>query len=210
MIKITENKIIIDREKLRDWLLQGPEEPVPWEEGNEEREKSEKEPGYVTGDGEKKPFPNPAPGDEEVEEEVTEDDVEGVDLFEPGPNGIGGKLQDADRGSEKIKEMRDWLKDNKFNYRNFCLFLSKIKNVAGWDLKTPVIGKTTKGDPSIFQLATRYYTYWKSASNDVAKEYKKFLREQLLDLGVKIKLVEDMMEGEEVDPANLPKGIEVK
>jgi hypothetical protein len=204
VVKDHEIAIYIDKEKMRRWLgVSG--DNVPWEAPTKEEQ------GYVTGDGTKKPFPAPVEGDEP--EHIADRDIgeepDSVDLFEEGPNGIGGTLQDDAKGKEKIKELRDWLKKQKFNYRNFCTFLHQLKEVAGFKLAKPLIGLTQKGEPTIFQLATRYHSYWKASHEQIAKEYKQFLLGQLNDMGITIQMVEKELDGEEIDPKNLPKGIEV-
>ena len=208
MIKVTEDSIIIDREELRNWLNK--EGDVPWDDAGDQGEPMvQKEHGYRTRDGEKKPFPNPAKGDPAMQDEDIGEKPETVNLFDVGPNGIGGVLQDAPHGADKIKDMRDWMKKEKFNYRNFCLFLQGITELGGWPLSEPLIGTTAKGEPSLFQVAARFHSYWLTSKDEIAKKYKKFLRNQLEDMGVKIQLVNDMLDGEEIDPRKLPKGIEV-
>jgi hypothetical protein len=61
----------------------------------------------------------------------------------------------------------------------------------------------------MFQLATRYYSYWLSAKDEIRDDYRTFLIAQLADLGVTIEMVKKEFDGEEIDPKNLPKGIEV-
>jgi hypothetical protein len=219
VVKDHEIAIYIDKKRLAGWLQGGAEAPVPWEEGNDERKSIESEvkdenaeaQGYRTGDGTKKEFPNPV-GDTDGSH-VADDDIgesrDTVNLFDVGPNGVGGTLQDDAKGKEKIKELRDWLKKQKFNYRNFCTFLHQLKEVAGFKLAKPLIGLTQKGEPTIFQLATRYHSYWKASHEQIAKEYKQFLLGQLNDMGITIQMVEKELDGEEIDPKNLPKGIEV-
>ncbi len=236
VIKDEEIAIYIDRKRLLGWIRDVPgaldgESPVPWE-GNdpdtgspEERERkaaasgdstndkedsgsttdaSEPE-GYKNAEGDKKEFPNP------VETGYTsEEPVDGINLFDEGPTGQKGTLQDAPKGKDKLKAMRDWMKEESFNYRNFCEFLLSLKEVAGFKLSTPVIGVTKqKKEPTLLQVAFRYYSYWLSAKDDIAKQYKDFLIGQLKDIGVTIKMVEEKLDGEEIDPRNLPKGIEV-
>lgn len=207
-VKITNGgiQISIDREKLRDWL--NGEGDVPWD-GDPNSPGGEKDHGYRTADGEKKPFPNPAKGDEHVQDEDIGEKPDSVNLFDVGPNGVGGTLQDAPKGADKIKDMRDWLKKQKFNYRNFCLFLHGIDELGGWPLSVPLIGTTAKGEPSLFQVAARFHSYWMTSKDEIAKSYKVFLRSQLEDMGVKIELINDMFDGTEIDPKKLPKGIEV-
>jgi hypothetical protein len=106
-----------------------------------------------------------------------------------------------------MKAMKDWLKAEKFNYKNFCIYLYQLKEVAGFKLSTPLIGLTQKKEPSMFQLATRYYSYWLSSKDYVAKDYKDFLVQQLADMGITIQMVKDEFDGEEIDPKNLPKKI---
>lgn len=132
-----------------------------------------------------------------------------IDIFARGPHGIGGFLKDAEKGRKKIEEIRSWIKDNKFNYDNFCLYLSSRDNVGGFKLLYPPIGTKADGAPSIFYLAIRYYTYWLSDKDFVARDYKRFLLKQLGELGVKVELAKDILEGENIDPRNLPKGIGV-
>ena len=232
-----EIQIYIDREKFRRWLGVTSNE-VPWEAPTEDDVKanadavtgdstddkgssgsqtdaSEPE-GYKTGDGTTKEFPNPVEdkktGDTDGSH-VADNDIDekrdGVDLFDSGPNGIGGTLQDDPKGKEKIKQLRDWLKERKYNYKNFCLFLHGLEEVGGFDLKAPVIGLTQKKEPTIFQLATRYHSYWMSAKDDIARDYETFLLAQLADMGISIQMVKDEFDGVEIDPKNLPKGVEV-
>jgi len=137
--------------------------------------------------------------------------VDGIDLFEfkeVGGNKIGGALEDL-KGRNEITEMMNWLKDNKFNYRNFCRYLFSIDSLAGHPLSCPLIGTTQKGDPSLYKLATRYYHWWKSNKAVVAKAYNEFLTEQLAAMDVAIETVKEVMGGEEIDPDNLPKGIKL-
>jgi hypothetical protein len=215
------------------------ESPIPWEgdetaeqtkermdkqqhqidkKAEEIRIEHEKQQGYKSEDGEKKDFPNPV--DEKV---AVDDDVDGshvadrdigeepdsVNLFDEGPNGIGGTLQEDGKAKEKMKSLKDWLKAEKFNYKNFCVYLLQIKEVAGFKLSVPLIGLTQKKEPSMFQLATRYYSYWLSAKESISIDYKQFLIVQLADLGVTIEMVKKEFDGEEIDPKNLPKGIKV-
>lgn len=210
-IEAKDGKLLIslDREKFMQWLRGEAIDPLGalWE-GNDESQKE----GYKAADGTHKEFPSDThvePSKEKNRDgiDTTGEPVEGVDLFEVGPNGIGGKLQDAENGKDKIKELRDWLKKNRFNYRNFCLFLYNMKELAGWPLSTPLIGVTAKKEPTIFQVATRFHSYWLSAKDEIAKQYKTFLRDQLEDLGVTIRLVEEVLDGEEIDPKDLPQEI---
>lgn len=144
----------------------------------------------------------------ESEPETSADVSKGVDLFEE-KNDIGGALQDAPNGSKKIQEMKAWMKDNKFSYRNFCLYLHELKEIAGWPLSKPLIGLTQKGEPSLFTVATRYYSFWKSQQAVVAKEYKEFLRGQVEAMGFTIETAAEILDGEVIDPSELPKGTEV-
>jgi hypothetical protein len=190
----------------------------------------EKKQGYKTGEGTTKEFPNPVPpagtdstgptiaggdidGDDMSGAHVADRDIgeepDSINLFDEGPNGIGGTLQDDPKAKDKMKAMKDWLKKEKFNYKNFCIYLHQLKEVAGFKLSSPLIGLTQKKEPSMFQLATRYYSYWLSAKNEIRNDYKEFLIAQLADLGVKIELVKEVLDGEEIDPKNLPKGVEV-
>lgn len=137
--------------------------------------------------------------------------VDGIDLFEPknmGGKTVGGALEDlGDRAA--INEMMGWLKDNSFNYRNFCRFLFTIDKLAGHPLSAPIIGTTQKGDPSLYKLATRYYHWWKSNKAAVAKDYNTFLTNQLAEMDIAIETVREVLGGEEIDPENLPKGIKI-
>jgi hypothetical protein len=225
IVKDHELQIYVNRKELADWLAGKGD--VPWDgdpnstddlpgdstddkqDGGSSTDASEPQgQGYRTADGEKKEFPNPteAPDPEKPE---NPEKVEGISLFDEGPNGIGGTLQDDAKGKEKIKALRDWLKAEKFNYKNFCVYLYQLKEVAGFKLSTPLIGLTQKKEPTIFQLATRFHSYWLSAKEDVARGYKSFLIDQLADMGITIQMVKDELDGEEIDPKNLPKGIEV-
>jgi hypothetical protein len=132
----------------------------------------------------------------------------GVDLFEE-KNDIGGVLQDAEHGSKKMQEMKKWMTDNKFSYRNFCLYLHELKEIAGWKLSKPLIGTTQKGEPSLFKVATRYYSFWKSQQGEVAKDYQRFLLTQVEELGFTIEAAAEILDGEVIDPSELPKGTEV-
>lgn len=206
-VKVNDKEIAIyiNKEQLRDYLMGGSKEPVPWEEGNEEGEK--KRQGYKNKDGDYVDFPSPASRDRESEPDEL-DPADLVDLFEEGPTGQKGTLEEASGGKDMIKEVRDWLKKNKFNYRNFCLFLHQLDEVAGFKLSQPPIGVTpAKKEPTLLKLALRYYSYWKSAKDQIAKEYKRFLIKQLEEIGVKIELVKDIFDGEEIDPKNLPDNI---
>ena len=203
--------------------------PVPWEgdgktdqervdeRAEELRKEDEKEKeGYKTGDGEKKDFPNPVDnkktGDTDgshVADRDIGEEPDSINLFDEGPNGIGGTLQDDPKGKDKIKDLRDWLKKEKFNYKNFCIYLYQLKEVAGFKLSEPLIGLTQKKEPTIFQLATRFHSYWLSSKEYIARDYKTFLISQLEDMGITIQMVKDELDGVEIDPKNLPKGIEV-
>ena len=211
-VKVTDTEIAIylDKKKFRDWLIGNDrEQPVPWEEGNEE-EQEKKRLGYKDKDGNHHDFPSPAKGDYPEEEPDGDpvDKPETVDLFGEGPTGQSGTLEEASGGKEMVKEFRDWLKKEKFNYRNFCLFLHQLDEVAGFKLSCPPIGVTpAKKEPTLLKLALRYYSYWKSAKDQIAKEYKRFLINQLEEIGVKIELVKDIFDGEEIDPKNLPENI---
>jgi hypothetical protein len=174
----------------------------------------EKQEGYKTGEGETKEFPNPVDSKDVVKPDPNGEEVpgsiDGISLFDEGPTGQSGTLQDAPKGKDKLKQMRDWMTEEKFNYRNFCLFLLGLKEVGGFKLGMPVIGVTkAKKEPTLLQLAFRYYSYWLSAKESIAIEYKQFLIDQLAEMGVTIKMVEDMLDGEEIDPKSLPKGIKV-
>jgi hypothetical protein len=192
MIKVTENSIIINRIALFEWLT-----------GEAQRVAAVDASGTATasevGSGSDKP---------ESEPETSADVSKGVDLFEE-KNDIGGALQDAPNGSKKIQEMKTWMKDNNFSYRNFCLFLFELKEIAGWPLSKPLIGLTQKKEPSLFQVATRYYSFWKSQQSVVADDYKEFLREQVKDLGFTIESACEILDGQVIDPSELPKGTEV-
>jgi hypothetical protein len=201
MIKVTENSIIIDRAALFAWVTgevnrvpAGTDSVGPTIAG-----------GDIPGDdvavsGSPEPTSEPQTSAADVSK--------GVDLFEE-KNDIGGALQDAPNGSKKIQEMKTWMKDNNFSYRNFCLFLFELKEIAGWPLSKPLIGLTQKKEPSLFQVATRYYSFWKSQQNVVADDYKEFLREQVKALGFTIESACEILDGEVIDPSELPKGTEV-
>ena len=229
VIKDEEIAIYIDRKLFLGWLRDVPgaldgESPVPWDgDSKDEKEsiasevkdenagsgsdKAESEPqGFKTGDGTTKEFPNPVEKGDPNGEEV---DPDAINLFDEGPNGIGGTLQEDGKAKEKMKAMRDWLKDEKFNYKNFCIYLYQLKEVAGFKLSTPLIGLTQKKEPSMFQLATRYYSFWLSAKDEIAGDYKTFLIAQLADMGSTIQMVKDEFDGEEIDPKNLPKALAV-
>jgi hypothetical protein len=190
----------------------------------------EKNQGFKDSEGTTKEFPNPVPpagtdstgptiagGDIDGEEidgsHVADRDIgeepESINLFDEGPNGIGGTLQEDAKAKDKMKAMKDWLKAEKFNYKNFCIYLYQLTEVAGFKLAVPLIGLTQKKEPSMFQLATRYYSYWLSAKESISIDYKQFLIDQLADLGVTIEMVKKEFDGEEIDPKNLPKGIKV-
>ena len=189
MIKVTEDSIIIDRKALFAWVT-----------GEDHRVKNEDI-----------PEPDPAPPTQSSDEAAQGglDPVQGVDLFEE-KQGIGGFLQDANGGKDKLAEMRSWFKANKFNYKNFCKYLLDLKEIAGWKLSKPLIGTTQKGEPSLLYVATRYYSFWKSQQNLVAKEYKDYVLAQLNNLGYTVASALEIFEGsEEIDPASLPKGTEV-
>lgn len=212
VVKDEEIAIYIDREAFRRWLGVT-EDAVPWEKADDPKDSE----GYKTADGTKKEFPNPAP-DRDIDQEggyetasghPIPDEDDGINLFDEGPLGIGGSLQEDRKGSEKIKELRAWLKKNKFNYKNFCRYLDSLDEVGGFKLSQPPIGLTQKGEPTLFQLATRYHSYWKGSKDIVAKDYKRFLLLQLEDMGITVQMVEEQLDGEEIDPKNLPKGIEV-
>jgi hypothetical protein len=189
MIKVTENSIIIDRVALFEWLT-GEAQRVATATTSEEP---------VDSSGSNKP---------ESEPQTSADVSKGVDLFEE-KNDIGGALQDAPNGSKKIQEMKTWMKDNNFSYRNFCLYLFELKEIAGWPLSKPLIGLTQKKEPSLFQVATRYYSFWKSQQGVVAADYKEFLKAQVEALGFTIAHACEVLDGQVIDPSELPKGTEV-
>jgi len=218
VIKDEEIAIYIDRKMFLGWLRDVPgaldgESPIPWDGDSTDDKKdsgsstaaSEPE-GFKTGDGTTKEFPNPVEKGDPNGEEV---DPDAINLFDEGPNGIGGTLQEDSKAKEKMKAMKDWLKAEKFNYKNFCIYLYQLKEVAGFKLSTPLIGLTQKGDPSMFQLATRFHSYWLSAKEYIAEDYKAFLIAQLADMGITIQMVKDEFDGEEIDPKNLPKALAV-
>jgi hypothetical protein len=232
IVKDNELQIYINREKLASWLAGT--STAPWDgdpnskddvienadavttvnqaevdkRAEELRIEQEKQ-GYKTEGGETKEFPNPVDRDGVVEGDINDKPV-GINLFDEGPTGQKGPLQDAPQGKDKLKQLRDWIKAEKFNYRNFCLFLHGITEVAGFKLSTPLIGVTqAKKEPTLLQVAFRFYSYWLSAKDEIAEDYKVFLLNQLNELGIKIKMVEEILEGEEIDPKNLPKGIKV-
>jgi hypothetical protein len=212
VVKEKEIAIYIDRERFAKWLQR--EGDVPWDgdpnsPGGENDKESEKSHGYRTVDGAEKPFPNPVNKGDTVAQ-VDNDTTDGINLFDEGPTGQKGTLQDAPQGGKKVREMRDWIKTQKFNYKNFCGFLYDMKYVAGFKLSTPLIGVTQqKKEPTLLQVAYRFYSYWLSAKDDIADQYKKYLVRQLEDMGIKIEMVKEALDGEEIDPENLPKGIEV-
>jgi hypothetical protein len=237
VVKDNELQIYINRKKLAEWLAGKGD--VPWDGdpnseddtgSPEERERKAEEKqaevdklaenlrkehesqGYTTADGERKELPNDADGRDKAasDDDTKEKPVDGIDLFEEGPTGQKGTIQDAPQGKKKLKELRDWIKAENFNYRNFCLYLHSMTEVAGFKLSTPLIGVTKqKQEPTLLQVAFRFYSYWLSAKEEIATNYKEFLLRQLDDMGVKIKMVEEILEGEEIDPLNLPKGFEV-
>jgi hypothetical protein len=235
IVKDNELQIYVNREKLALWLAGKGD--VPWEvdkdtgsltdsselqqhqidkKAEEIRIEHEKNQGFKDSEGTTKEFPNPVDS-KDVEEtdgsHVADRDIgeepDSIDLFAEGPNGIGGTLQDDPKAKDKMKAMKDWLKAEKFNYKNFCIYLYQLTAVAGFKLSVPLIGLTQKKEPSMFQLATRYYSYWLSAKDEIRDDYRTFLIAQLADLGVTIEMVKKEFDGEEIDPKNLPKGIEV-
>jgi hypothetical protein len=193
MIKVTEKSIIIDREALFEWVT-----------GETQRVKEADSSGTETASEVTGIF-SPEP---KSEPETSVDVGQGVDLFEE-KNDIGGVLQDAENGSKKMQEMKKWMTDNKFSYRNFCLYLHELKEIAGWKLSKPLIGTTQKGEPSLFKVATRYYSFWKSQQGEVAKDYKQFLYGQVEEMGFTIEQAAEILDGEVIDPSELPKGTEV-
>jgi hypothetical protein len=235
VVKDNELQIYINREKLASWLAgtsTAPWDGDPNSEGDSTTAKNQAEvdklaeklriehenQGYKTEGGETKDFPNPVvppAGTDSTGPTIAGGDIEadvpdGINLFDEGPTGQSGELQNAPQGKDLLKKLRTWMQAEKFNYRNFCLFLHGIKEVAGFKLSTPLIGVTQqKKEPTLLKVAFRFYSYWLSAKDEIASEYKAFLLAQLDELGVKIKLVEDILEGEEIDPRNLPKGIKV-
>jgi hypothetical protein len=85
-----------------------------------------------------------------------------------------------------------------------------MKEVGGFKLSTPLIGVTKSSkEPTLLQVAYRFYSFWKAGHEDIGRQYKRYLLKQLEDMGVKIELVKDALEGEEIDPKKLPKGFEV-
>jgi hypothetical protein len=224
IVKDNELQIYINREKLASWLAgtsTAPWDGDPNSEGDSTTAKNQAEvdklaeelrieqekQGYKTETGETKDFPNPVEGNDAND---ANDKPVGINLFDEGPTGQKGTLQDAPQGKDKVKKLRDWIRAEKFNYRNFCLFLHGMKEVAGFKLSTPLIGVTkSKKEPTLLQVAFRFYSYWLSAKDEIGENYKVFLLAQLADMGIKIKMVEDILEGEEIDPRNLPKGIKV-
>jgi hypothetical protein len=192
MIKVTEDSIIIDRKALFDWVT-----------GEDQRVAAIDSSGTQTANEVVRGDPDP-----ESEPETSADVSKGIDLFEE-KNDIGGALQDAEHGSKKMQEMKKWMTDNKFSYRNFCLYLHELKEIAGWKLSKPLIGTTQKGEPSLFKVATRYYSYWKSQQVDVAQDYRQFLRKQVEKIGFTIESAAEILDGEVIDPSELPKGTEV-
>lgn len=181
--------IVVNRKAFFEWLTgEAQRQRVAGDDTTQER---------VEGSGSNKP-------ESEPEGELNS----GVDLFEE-KNGIGGELQHADGGRKKIKEIQDWLKKQKFSHKNFCLYLREQTEIAGWNLKAPLIGMTAKNEPSLFKLATRYFSFWKSQQELISKEYKQFLFAQVRDLGYTIEKAAEILEGEVIDPSELPRGTEV-
>jgi hypothetical protein len=189
MIKVTEDSIIINRIALFEWLTGEAQRVAAVDAPSPERATSTE-------------------GNSRANPVDAADVSKGVDLFEE-KNDIGGALQDAPNGSKKIQEMKTWMKDNNFSYRNFCLFLFELKEIAGWPLSKPLIGLTQKKEPSLFQVATRYYSFWKSQQSVVADDYKEFLKAQVEALGFTVAHACEVLDGEVIDPSELPKGTEV-
>jgi hypothetical protein len=181
MIKVTEDVIIISRSALFDWIT-----------GEVNRVKESE--GEVSVD--------------DSSSDTSKSEPQSVDLFE-SKDGIGGTLQDAPDGRKKIDEVMKWLKDNKFSYANFCTYLASLTEVGGWPMAKPIIGNKSDGKPSLFYLAYRYYSFWKSQSDSISKEYKKFLYNQVRDMGYTVEAAAKILEGEVIDPSELPKGTEV-
>lgn len=190
MIRVTETEIIVDRKKLFDWLT-----------GEAQRMDAAEQERSIEPSGSDKSKSEP-------ENDTSTSSVDAVDLFEKKGD-IGGTLQDAPDGRKKIDEIRAWLKKNKFSYGNFCKYLAQLKEVGGWPVAKPVIGNKADGEPSIFYLAYRYYSFWKSQSDSIAKEYKRFLYNQVRELGYTVEAAAEILEGEVIDPAELPRGTEV-
>jgi hypothetical protein len=117
---------------------------------------------------------------------LAELDKDGVDLFEKR-EGVGGELQESPKGLDKIKEFKTWLDKNKFSEAEFLRYLLTLKDVAGWPLSKPVVGVTDNDKPTLFKLALRYFTYWKSQQDTIAKEYKAYV----------YKFAKEILEGEE-------------
>jgi hypothetical protein len=223
IVKDHELQIYVNRKELAEWLAG--KGGVPWDgdpnstddlpgdstddkqDSGSSTDASEPEgQGYRTADGTQKEFPNPADVPSQEKDPKQENGInqlpsDGVNLFDEGPTGQKGTLQDAPR---------DWMKKNKFNYRNFCQFLYDMKEVGGFKLSTPLIGVTKSSkEPTLLQVAYRFYSFWKAGHEDIGRQYKRYLLKQLEDMGVKIELVKDALEGEEIDPKKLPKGFEV-
>jgi hypothetical protein len=204
MIKVTETSIIIDRKALFDWVTGEDQRVKEADASGTETASDLKDTGSLTDASE----PQSSSVEHKSEPETSVDVGKGVDLFED-KHGIGGALQDAEGGSKKMQEMKKWMTDNKFSYRNFCLYLYKLEMIGGWKLKKPLIGTTQKGEPSLFKVATRYYSFWKSQQGEVAQDYKQFLRGQVEGIGFTIEQAAEILDGEVIDPSELPKGTEV-
>ncbi len=164
--------------------------------------------GYKTGDGSLKDFPNdagtgseetgsePEPGSESTGEPQFSPD--GADMFEER-GGKGGKITNP-----QAKELTVWLKENKFSVLNFSVFLKTRTELAGHKLSGPPIKSKADGTPSIFQVAQRWFYYWKSAHEEIAKDYKSFVLAQLAAKGYAVEMALEVFEGsEEVDPNTL-------
>lgn len=194
MIKVTEKAIIIDRKALAEWL----KDEVPWEAG---------EPGYKTSDGKTKEFPTDHGSSPEP---VSEPQTDATSTGEPlSPDGLDIFASDGDKKggvltNKQAKELSKWLKDNKFSTVNFARYLHSLTNLAGHPLTSPPINCKADGTPSIFQVASRWFTYWKASHQMIAKDYKAFVLTQLGELGYTVELALETFEGSvEVDPVTL-------
>lgn len=190
LINDDEINISIKREDLVAWLKGG----KPTAGKNDEPQKDNAPKDEVGQDADDGPAPESS-------------GAEGLDLFESVTKHgvtIGGELQnEKPNGRAKIDEIRAWLKENKFNYKNFCRYLASLDELSGHKLSRPLIGSTGKGDPTLFKVAARYYTYWKGQKFFIAEDYKKFVLRQLEDLGYTVAMVKKEFDGVEVDPTTL-------
>jgi len=195
-VRIEGNKVII--EIALD--LTFPEGTVVGSPGSENEPQAESE-------SSSEPENKPGESTKSEKNDTSSEHVGGIDLFDPVTKGdvtVGGSLQDEKPdGRKKIDEIRAWLRKNKFNYKNFCRYLYSLTELAGHSLSAPLIGQTAQGDPTLFKVAARYYTYWKGSQAVVEKEYKQFVLDQLEKLGYTVEMVKEEFDGVEVDPETL-------